>query len=712
MDPPAVGHLPTPAGPAVVGVLIPTPLPQLDRAFDYAVPDDLRSAVSFGVRVRVRFAGRLATGFVVEIKDDSDFKLQPIRSVLGPSVLTPELLALSRAVAERWVGTLGDVLTAAVPPRHVRAERAVCGSESQLPAPLPPAPACAGPAPSWPAWTHTCERLTGGVGSAARPERPAGPEGPEGPADQQAARAPMRAAVTIPWGWDEGPVLASAVAAVLASGRRVLIVVPNDDDIARVRAGLRLINPSPRVVTLTSTAGPQARYGAYLRALSGQADVVVGTRSAAFVPVPDLGLIWLWRDSDPSMPDPQAPYWHPREVTGMRSAAEQVPWIAAARTRSTDVQRLVEVGWAREVTPSRPAWRSGAATVRAVSEADTARDAAAQFARLPKAAFEVARAGLHGVPELDRTPGPVLVQVPRRGYLPAVACTRCRELARCPRCEGALTLPARGGAPVCRRCGASAPDWTCVVCGGHRLRAVRIGSGRTAEELAQAFPQVTVRTSDAEVGVLEAVADVPCLVVATPGAEPRVVSGRYRAALLLDGDAMLAVPRLRAAEDAVARWCDAAAMVDAGGTVLLVAASQSSPVQAMVRADPVGWASRELAERTAARLPPAVRMIALEGASESVSEVLAELERGWPPGVPALDPLGPVPLPPSPGRNSGRGRGAGSEGAVAELALRWLLGLTYAEAPRVAEALSQIQRERGRLRAPVVTVRVDPHDID
>ena len=88
-------------------MLIPTPLPQLDRAFDYAVPDDLRSAVSFGVRVRVRFAGRLATGFVVEIKDDSDFKLQPIRSVLGPSVLTPELLALSRAVAERWVGTLG-----------------------------------------------------------------------------------------------------------------------------------------------------------------------------------------------------------------------------------------------------------------------------------------------------------------------------------------------------------------------------------------------------------------------------------------------------------------------------------------------------------------------------------------------------------------------------------------------------------------------------
>ena len=462
----------------------------------------------------------------------------------------------------------------------------------------------------------------------------------------------MRAAVTIPWGWDEGPVLASAVAAVLASGRRVLIVVPNDDDIARVRAGLRLINPAPRVVTLTSTAGPQARYGAYLRALSGQADVVVGTRSAAFVPVPDLGLIWLWRDSDPSMPDPQAPYWHPRgDGHAQRRRTGAVD--RGSRTRSTDVQRLVEVGWAREVTPSRPAWRSGAATVRAVSEADTARDAAAQFARLP---------GL-----LSRWPGPVsmgfrnLIARPVRcwsrfaaGYLPAVACTRCRELARCPRCEGALTLPARGGAPVCRRCGASAPDWTCVVCGG--IGCVPFGSEVGAPRRNWRRPS---RRSRCEPATLRSACWRPwptCRASWWRRRAPNpVVSGRYRAALLLDGDAMLAVPRLRAAEDAVARWCDAAAMVDAGGTVLLVAASQSSPVQAMVRADPVGWASRELAERTAARLPPAVRMIALEGASESVSEVLAELERGWPPGVPALDPLGPVPLPPSPGRNSGRG---------------------------------------------------------
>ncbi|MFM2438235.1 MAG: Primosomal protein, partial [Actinomycetota bacterium] len=67
-----------------MGVLLPSPVPHLDRPFDYAVPEDLRARVSVGCRVRVRFHGRLATGFVVEAKDHSDFDLQPITDVKGP----------------------------------------------------------------------------------------------------------------------------------------------------------------------------------------------------------------------------------------------------------------------------------------------------------------------------------------------------------------------------------------------------------------------------------------------------------------------------------------------------------------------------------------------------------------------------------------------------------------------------------------------------
>ncbi|MDQ1248078.1 MAG: hypothetical protein QG597_2450 [Actinomycetota bacterium] len=659
-----------------MGVLIPSPVPHLDRVFDYSVPANLRDRAVFGVRVRVRFAGRLRTGFVVTERTTSEFDLRPVVGVLGPPVLTPAQAALTEVIASRYVGNWGDVLSAAVPPRHARAERSVCDDAGRLPDPVPVRAVALSPgalaAPTWPAWDAACRVLGAGSDSGSDSGSDEGPL-PFG--------AVLRAAMTVPWGWEVAPVVARAVAEVLGAGRRVLIVVPDDDDVRQVRAALELVEPKPTSVVLTAGAGPQARYGAYLRALSGQAEVVIGTRSAAFAPVPELGLIVLWRDADPSMPDPQAPYWHPREVTGLRSATELVPWIAAGRSRSTEVQRLVEVGWAGEATPPREAWRAAGPPVRAVGEADLARDGAAFAARLPKAAFEVARTGL--------TAGPVLVQVARRGYVPAVACAQCRELATCAECQGPLRLPARGGSPTCGRCGAVVQAWQCPTCGGHRLRAVRVGSARTAEELARAFSGVAVLASDAEVGVRQEVPDVPSLIVATPGAEPHVAGGRYRAALLLDGEVMAGAPRLRAAEDAVARWSDAASLVAGDGVVMLAAGAHAAPVQAMVRADPVGWASRELAERVAAGLPPAVRMIALEGPDTAVAELLGQTAHEL--GVESMDALGPVP--------------------VGEIQ-RWLLRVDYAAGQRLTAALSQVQRERSLQRRPVVTVRVDPPDID
>lgn len=624
------------------------------------------------MRVRVRFAGRLRTGFVVECKDCSDFDVQPLLDVKGPCVVPAALAASTAAVAARYVGNWGDVISAAVPPRHARAERSVCDDAGRLP-PAQPVRHIAlrgdAAAASWPAWEQFCGAVAGSGGIDG---------GRDG--GQAAVGSVPRGALAVPWGWDEAPLLAQAVAAVLNGGRRVLIVVPDDDDLRHLRAALDLLDPHPTCVTLTSASGPHARYGNYLRAISGQAEVVIGTRPAAFTPVPDLGLIWLWRDYDPSMPDPQAPYWHPREVTGLRSVTEHVPWIAAGWGRSCEVQRLVEVGWAAELTPPREMWRSAGPAVRAIGQADLARDSAAFAARLPKVAFDVLRSGL--------ADGPVLVQVPRRGYLPAVACAQCRAPARCGVCDGPLTLPARGGEPTCARCGAVAVAWACRECGGTRVRAVRIGSARTAEELAQAFPGVTVLRSDAAAGVVTQVPDVAALVVATPGAEPDVTGGRYRAAVLLDAHVLLAVPRLRAAEDAVARWCDAAALVDPGGTVVLAGDSASEPVQAMVRADPVGWASREFDDRAQAALPPAVRMIALEGDAAAVGELLESTAQEL---QAPLDAIGPVPV-----------------GAVQ----RWLLRTDYAGGARLTAALGDVQRERSRRRRQVVTVRVDPRDID
>ncbi|NHB86056.1 hypothetical protein G7085_20105 [Tessaracoccus sp. HDW20] len=106
--------------------------------------------------------------------------------------------------------------------------------------------------------------------------------------------------------------------------------------------------------------------------------------------------------------------------------------------------------------------------------------------------------------------------------------------------------------------------------------------------------------------IRDEVPDAPAIVVATPGAEPAAVGG-YAGVVILDADVMLARADLRAAEEAVRRWSDAAALARGpleGGSVLLVGTSTHPAVQAMLRADLAGFISRELADRAEAGLTP------------------------------------------------------------------------------------------------------------
>jgi primosomal protein N' (replication factor Y) (superfamily II helicase) len=176
-------------------------------------------------------------------------------------------------------------------------------------------------------------------------------------------------------------------------------------------------------------------------------------------------------------------------------------------------------------------------------------------------------------------------------------------------------------------------------CGARRLRASVIGARRTAEELGRAFPGATVRTSGRD-EILDAVAAEPSVVVATPGAEP-VADGGYGAVLLLDAWALLTRSDLRAAEETMRRWLNAAALARParlGGRVVVVADGSLAPVQALLRWDPAWFASRELAERRELGFPPAARMASLTGRPEAVAEFLAAAR--LPEGA---ELLGPVP---------------------------------------------------------------------
>ena len=110
----------------VARVAVDVPLPHLDRPFDYLVPDSLSAAAVAGCRVRVRFAGRLTGGFLLDRAATSDHQggLAYLERVVSPEpVLSAEVAGLARAVADRYGGTMADVLRLAIPPRHAAAER-------------------------------------------------------------------------------------------------------------------------------------------------------------------------------------------------------------------------------------------------------------------------------------------------------------------------------------------------------------------------------------------------------------------------------------------------------------------------------------------------------------------------------------------------------------------------------------------------------------
>ncbi|MCW5254060.1 primosomal protein N' [Streptomyces sp. SHP 1-2] len=675
---PLAGELP------VARVLVDKGVLHLDRYFDYAVPRELDADAQPGVRVRVRFgAGRhrvregrregggLVDGFLIERLAESDYSgpLAALAQVVSPErVLDEELLGLARAVADRYAGSLADVLQLAVPPRNARAER------RPSPEPLPPPPV---PGPgSWQRYERGAAFLTA-------------------LASGEAPRAVWNALPGPEWA-DE---LACAMAATLASGRGALAVLPDGRAVARVDAALTGLLGEDRHAVLTADAGPEKRYAQWLAVRRGGVRAAIGTRAAMFAPVRDLGLVALWDDGDDSHSEQHAPQPHARDVLLLRAAQDRCAFLLGGWGCTVEAAQLVENGWARPLVAARERVRAAAPLVRTVGDGDLARDEAARAARLPTPAWQAVREGLRH--------GPVLVQVPRRGYVPRLACASCRAPARCRQCAGPLEGRESGAALRCGWCGREEGAWHCPECGGFRLRAQVVGARRTAEELGRAFPAVPVRTSGRE-QVLDTVPGAPALVVSTPGAEP-VAEGGYAAALLLDGWAMVGRPDLRAGEDALRRWLAAAALVRPqadGGTVVVVAEPTLRPVQALVRWDPVGHALRELAERAELGFPPVSRMASVAGPPEAVAEFL---------GTVALpreaEVLGPVPLPVTP---TGRPRRAGGPppGEHWERALVRVppgSGAALAAALKTARAARTV-RGSGAPGAGV-WVRVDPLDI-
>ncbi len=664
----------------VARVLVDTGLAHLDRPFDYVVPSELDAAARPGVRVRVPFAGQDLDGFVIArvAAAEREGRLQRLRRVVSPDVvLTHALLATAEELARRKAGTVMDVLRLAIPPRHAAAEKAL---SARISASTPPDEVSAReppPAPVSTAWA-------------------AYPAGPALLARLTLGESPGASWLAVPSrdpaeDWPQA--FAEAAASTVAGGRGAVLVVPDHRDVVRLEAAVVAVLGKGRHVRLTADQGPRARYTAYLRLLRGDVAVAIGTRSAAFAPVQRPGLLAWWDDGDDLHAEPRAPYPHVHDVLLVRAEVERAALLSGGYARTAVVERLRRRDELADVPASAATVRARTPRILVAGEgSEPERDPAAVSARLPSLAWRTAKTALER--------GPVLVQVPRRGYLPTLSCQSCRRPARCPRCAGPLGVATRSGVPACRWCGLPASAWTCPSCGGRRWRAAVVGARRTAEELGRAFRGVPVITSGAQ-EVVPTVGPAPALVIATPGAEP-LAAGSYAACLLLDAWALLDRSNLAAGEEALRRWMAAAALVrpaEQGGVAVLVGGPSevSVPaVEALATWRPGWFAERELDERAAASLPPVTSAAVIEGDRDAVTGGVAELVL---PGGALV--LGPQPM------------SGGSGIAPEHRSWRAVVLAPDGSGDALAAACREVRRQRSARKEPGrLTVRLDPPDLD
>jgi primosomal protein N' (replication factor Y) len=515
------------------------PLLSLDRPFTYDLSPDLGAGV--GSLVRFRFHGKLTKGWVLGPAEDVPDRMLPVMRLVSPEpVFDGAGLELARWVSTRYVAPLATVIGRMSPPR-------VAGVEA-LPAPAAQGMGAAPAQGPYHAADPLLSRYRGGEELA------------------EAIRSGGGGAFVLrPAPRDEAGITVEAVALAVSEGKRAIVIVPEASPMPfTARASLDTFGE--RVANLVGGTREQ-RYRTWLMVRAGLFDIVVGTRPAIFAPLPNLGLIWICRESHPAHREDRAPYYHVREVALARARIEGATCVLAALCPSSEAS-ILGLG---EVSPVDRRWPR----VEQVSPGPEGR-----APRLVRALRQARRA---------------FVYSPIPGYGVAQVCRTCGEPAACPACGGLIRLEA--GAFTCMVCGAAG---RCAACGATRF-GVRRGGAERVEEWIASVAEVPVRSMPRSPRLPSERGEI---LVGGPDSVRDLGTGDLDLVAILDADLAARRPGLMARERALAVWMEAVAWTSPGGRALVQASQGSDPaVQALVRGNPIRFHERERERRASAGFP-------------------------------------------------------------------------------------------------------------
>jgi primosomal protein N' (replication factor Y) len=269
----------------------------------------------------------------------------------------------------------------------------------------------------------------------------------------------------------------------LARGRQCLLLVPEIALTPQLERRLRARFPVKLAVFHSGLTASQ-RLGAWRAARSGEARLIVGTRSAAFAPLREAGLIVVDEEHDPSYKQQSGFRYSGRDLAVKRAKSLDVPIVLASATPSLESFRNAVEGRYRLLTlPT----RIGAARTPKMRVIDLNQHAMRHGLSTPL---------LSAMEQHLGRGNQVLLFINRRGFAPVLFCPECEKTSDCRRCDARMTVHARAGQLRCHHCGSREPlHWTCPDCGAERV-GVGAGTERITSELEQLYPDHAIARLD------------------------------------------------------------------------------------------------------------------------------------------------------------------------------------------------------------------------
>jgi primosomal protein N' (replication factor Y) len=684
---------PGPAVAPIVRVAVPSPL---RRSFDYRIPESIPgSRLVPGARVRVPFGRGSRIGVVVERAPGTEVdpeRLKAVTEVLDEAPLLPgSTLQLLVWASTYYCHPVGEVLQAALPAALRRGGAArgrvlqrwrLTAAGRTVPADaLARAPRQAAVARLLAAYPEGIpwDRLRESAGDCRNALRALAAKGWVQCERVQCPALPPPAPAALGTPVALEPAQAAAVDAVYATrgefrafllhgvtgsgktevylrliermaglGRQVLLLVPEigltPQMVGRFLARLRV-----PVAVLHSGLSDEERLGAWLMARDGRAPVVVGTRSAIFVPLSAPGLYIVDEEHDLSFKQQEGFRYSARDLAVVRARRDAVPVLLGSATPS--LESLHNAAQGRYQALRLPARAAGATEPR-IDIIDLRGRPFAEGLSTPmrEAVAEVLARGEQALLFLNR-----------RGYAPVLICHACGWVADCARCDAHLVHHRAVGCLRCHHCGAERPaPMVCPECGGADLRALGVGTERVVQALAVDFPSARIarfdRDSTRRKGTLETVleavqAGTVDILVGTQMLAKGHHFPRVTLVGILDADGGLFGADFRAGERMAQLIVQVAGRAGRGerpGRVLIQTHHPQHPLlEALIRDGYLRFAEAALAERREAGLPPAAALALLRGEAPAREAVFAFLEEAGAHARPRLRGgvrvLGPVP---------------------------------------------------------------------